>query len=310
VDDVPRAASRHLGLDLGGTFIKWIVLEHADGDWNPVERGQVGTNGRAGPDAVVASLALVAVSAQERHPGIYSVGIGVPGSYDPAAGATRFLTNVPGDWDGKPVARLVGGELGLPTFLINDARAFGLAELRMGAGRGASSMVGIALGTGVGGVIAIDGRIHYGHEGSAGELGHQVVEPDGPDCSCGGRGCLEVFVRADRIEADAGAATVAEAVARARAGDARAMAAITAAGRYLGIGIANMVAVFTPDRIVIGGGVSASLDLFIDTIWEELRRRVHLTPLDKVEIVAAELGVWAGAIGAALHGAESAAPRP
>jgi glucokinase len=303
---MPRAASRHLGLDLGGTFIKWIVLERADDDWKPLDQGQVGTNGVAGPDAVVASLAMVAVLANERNPGIASVGIGVPGSYDPAAGATRFLTNVPGDWEGKLVARLVGWEVGLPTFLINDARAFGLAELRMGAGRGASSMVGITLGTGVGGVIALDGRIHHGHDGSAGELGHQTVEPDGPDCSCGGRGCLEVFVRADRIEADCGAATVEEAVARARAGDAQALAGITAAARYLGIGIANMVSVFTPDRIVIGGGISASLDLFVDTIWEELRRRVHLTPLDQVEIVPAELGVWAGAIGAALHGAESA----
>jgi glucokinase len=307
--DAP-GASHHLGLDLGGTFIKWIVLKHADGDWRPLHQGQVGTNGVAGPDAVVASLALVASSALERDALIESVGIGVPGSYDPAAGATRFLTNVPGDWDGKPVAGIVGGEVGRPTHLINDARAFGLAELRMGAGRGASSMVGITLGTGVGGVIAIDGKIHHGHDGSAGELGHQSVEPDGPDCSYGGRGCLEVFVRADRIESDADAASVQEAVRRARAGDAQAIAAITSAARYLGIGIANMVAVFTPDRIVIGGGVSVSLDLFIDTIWEELRRQVHLTRLDQVRIVPAELGVWAGAIGAALHGAESAAASP
>lgn len=298
-------------MDLGGTSIKWSVVARVNGDgdrteWRVLGHGRVDTPTGQGADAVVARLAGVCAEAVSSWPGIASVGIGVPGSFDPAAGATSFLTNVPGDWDGKPVARLVGGALGLPTFLINDARAFGLAELRMGAGRGASSMVGITLGTGVGGVIAIDGKIHHGHDGSAGELGHQTVEPEGPDCSCGGRGCLEVFVRADAIEVASGAASVEEAVVRARAGDAQAVAAITSAARYLGIGIANMVSIFTPDRVVIGGGVSASLDLFIDTIWDELRRRVHLTSLDQVEIVPAELGVWAGAIGAALHGAESA----
>ena len=101
----------------------------------------------------------------------------MPGLYDPATGTTRFLVNVPGDWAGRPVAGPVGAALGLPAVLINDARAFGLAELRLGAGRGASSMVGLTLGTGVGGVIAVDGRVHQGHDGTAGELGHQTIEP-------------------------------------------------------------------------------------------------------------------------------------
>lgn len=304
--DAP-SASRHLGLDLGGTYIKWTVLERDGGEWRRLANGRVATPLTEGADAVVWRLAGVGSEAISAWPGVATVGIGVPGSYEPVAGTTRFLTNIPGDWDGRPVAGLIGAALGLPSFLINDARAFGLAELRMGAGRGASSMIGIALGTGVGGVIALDGKIHYGHEGSAGEVGHQVVEPDGPDCSCGGRGCLEIFAGAARIQSDCDAATVEEAVVRARAGDPQAVAAITGAARYLGIGIANMVSVFTPDRIVIGGGVSASFDLFVDVIWDEVRRRVHLTPLDQLEIVRAETGVWAGAIGAALHGAESAA---
>jgi glucokinase len=133
-----------------------------------------------------------------------------------------------------------------------------------------------------------------------------VIEPDGPDCSCGGRGCLEALVNAERIAALCGTDTVEEAVAAARAGNERAAAEIATAARYLGIGIANMVSVFTPDRVVIGGGISASLDLFLEPIWSEVRARVHLTPLDQVEIVPAELGVWAGAIGAAIHGAEAA----
>jgi glucokinase len=297
--------SRHLGLDLGGTNIKWTVLAREGGAWQVVDKGQVPTPADEGEDAVVTRLVSVGEAALQRWPEIATVGIGVPGTYDPASGATRFLTNIPGAWEGKPVAALVAEALGVPCFLINDARAFGLAELRLGAGRGAASMVGITLGTGVGGVIALDGRVYQGHDGTAGELGHQTVEMDGPDCTCGGKGCLEVFVRADAIRAASGADSVEEAVERARAGDAQATAAITDAARYLGIGIANVVSVFTPDRVVLGGGVSAAFDLLVGPIRAELRRRVHLTSLDAVVIVPAQLGVWAGAIGAALHGVES-----
>ena len=191
--------------------------------------------------------------------------------------------------------------------MINDARAFGLAELRLGAGRGASTMVGLTLGTGVGGVICVDGRVHQGHDGTGGELGHQTLEPDGPACTCGSNGCLEALVRADRIEELCGTATAEEAFTRARAGDPRAMAGLAEIGRYLGIGIANMIVVMTPDKVVIGGGISAAADLLMEPIHAEVRRRVTTTSLDEVEIVTAELGTWAGAIGAAIHGAESMA---
>jgi len=230
----------------------------------------------------------------------------VPGLYDPAAGTTRFLVNIPGDWAGRPVAGPVGSALGLPAFLINDARAFGVAELLAGAGRGASSMIGLTLGTGVGGVVAVDGRVLQGHDGTAGEIGHQTIEPDGPWCHCGNRGCLEAFARADQIAAACGTTTAEEAVVSARAGDPRAIEGLAQVGRYLGIGIANMVCVLSPDKVVIGGGVSAAADFLLRPIHDELRRRVHITSLDQVEIVTAQLGTWAGAIGAAIHGAESA----
>ena len=201
----------------------------------------------------------------------------------------------------------VGAALGLPAVLINDARAFGLAELRLGAGRGAASMIGLTLGTGVGGVIAVDGHVHQGHDGTAGEIGHQTIEPDGPWCGCGNRGCLEAFARADQIAAACGTATAEEAFTQARAGDVRATEGLAQVARYLGIGIGNVVSIITPDRIVIGGGIAAAADLLLGPIRDELRRRVHTTSLDEVEIVTAELGTWAGAIGAAIHGAETAA---
>ena len=307
--ELPSGHSRHLGLDLGGTNIKWVVAEHAtDGDaWRVVDQDEMPTLAANGPDAVIERLASVGASAISRAPGASSVGIGVPGLYNPADGTTRLLINLPGDWMGKPMAAVVSDAIKLPTHLINDARAFGLAELRLGAGRGASSMVGLTLGTGVGGVMAIDGRIHQGHDGTGGEFGHQTIDPDGPWCACGNRGCVEAFARADQIAAACGTSTAEEAFDRARAGDERAMRGINDVGRYLGIGIANMVVSITPDRVVIGGGVAAALDLLLPPIKEELRRRVHVTSLDSVQLVPAQLGVWAGAIGAAVHGAEMAA---
>lgn len=297
--------SRHLGLDLGGTNIKWVVAER-DGDaWRALDRGQGATPVADGPEAIVDRLASVGREAIDRFSGVSSLGIGIPGLYDPAAGTTRFLVNIPGAWAGRPVAGPVGDALGLPVALINDARAFGLAELRLGAARGASSMVGLTLGTGIGGVFAVDGRVHQGHDGTGGELGHQTLDPDGPPCGCGNHGCLEAFARADRIAAACGTATAEAAFVAARAGDPAAVAGLEVIGRYLGIGIANMIVVVNPDVVVIGGGISAAFDLLRDPIDAELRSRVHTTALDLVRVVPAELGTWAGAIGAAIHGAEA-----
>ena len=302
----PSSTSRHLGLDLGATNLKAVVVEHDGEEWRVIDRDQVTTPASDGPDAVVNRLIEVGRDLIDRAPGVTSVGIGIPGLFDPAAGTTRFLVNLAGAWDGKPVAGPVSAGLGLPTALINDARAFGLAELRLGAARGVAAMIGFTLGTGVGGVIAIDGRVHMGHDGTAGELGHQTIDPDGPWCGCGNRGCVEAYARADQIVASCGTATAEEAINRARAGDARAIDGFRQVGRYLGIGIANMITVISPDRVVLGGGLAVAADLMLDAINDELRRRVHTTSLDQVEIVTCELGTWAGAIGAAVHGAEHA----
>ena len=269
-----RLPSLHLGLDLGATNLKWVVVERrGPDDWSVVARDQVATRITPDVDDVPASVVSQ----------LGEVGRAADGAAGPVQDA-----------------------LGVPVALINDARAFGVAELRLGAGRGARSMVGFTLGTGVGGVFAIDGRVHQGHDGTGGELGHQTIDPNGPMCNCGNRGCLEAFARADRIAEACGTATAEEAVVMARAGDARAAAGIDRVARYLGIGIANMVTVVTPDRVVIGGGIAAAADLLFDPIRDEIARRVHTTSVDEVSLVAAELGTWAGAIGAAVHGAEMA----
>src|SRR3954451_1212265 len=304
-------ASRHVGLDLGATNLKWAVVERSGEGWSVVARDQVPT--RVGEDvalipaAVTAQLGATAHGAIDAWGPAASVGIGVPGLYDPATGETRFLVNIAGPWAGHPVTEPVSAASGVPAFLVNDARAFGLAELRLGAGRGASTMVGFTLGTGVGGVVAVDGRVHQGHDGTAGELGHQTIDPDGPWCGCGNRGCLEAFTRADQIAMACRTSTAEEAVRAARAGDERAIQGLRDIGRYLGIGIANAIAILSPDLVVLGGGVAGAGDLLFDPIRAEVARRVRTTSLDEVRIVPAELGTWAGAIGAAVHGAERAA---
>jgi glucokinase len=309
-----EAGTRHLGMDLGATNIKWAVVGGDGGAWSTLARDQVRT--RVGgdpatvPATVVAQLVEIAAAAAGAHGPIASIGVGVPGLYDPATGATRFLVNVPGPWAGHAVAGPVGDALGVPVALVNDARAFGLAELRLGAGRGAGSMVGLTLGTGVGGVIAIDGHVVQGHDGTAGEIGHQTIDPDGPWCGCGNRGCLEAFARADQIAIACGTPTAEAAVVAAQAGDARAQAGLAEIGRYLGIGIANMITVVSPDRVVVGGGVAGAGELLFAPIRAELQLRVRTTSLEAVSVVPAELGTWAGAIGAALHGAEMAASAP
>jgi glucokinase len=200
----------------------------------------------------------------------------------------------------------VSAALGAPTRLINDARAFTVAEHRLGAGRGVDAMLGVTLGTGVGGGLVIGGILYLGHDGTAGEFGHQTILPDGPLCTCGNRGCLETLTSADAIVAASGQATVQKSVEAARAGDPRAQQALTEVGRYLGIGVSNVVVLLSVDRVVVGGGVAAAGEMLLEPLRAELRRRVFITNVAAVDVVSAELGIWAGAIGAALHGAGDA----
>lgn len=297
----------HLGLDLGGTNVKWAVVAASGGTWRMLDHGQVPTDAAGGPASVVPQLVALARDGVAREPAIATVGLGIPGLYLPDAGEILFFPNVPGDWRNVPVARPIADATRLPVALINDARAFGLAELRLGAGRGAETIVGYTLGTGIGGVVCVGGRVHQGFRGTAGELGHMTIDPDGPLCGCGNRGCVEAYARADRLAAACGAPTAEEALRRAAAGDPQAAAGVAEVGRYLGIGLANAIVALTPDRIVLGGGIAASGTLLIDHIRAEIRRRVRITDAERIGIVLAELGTWAGAIGAAVHGAEAAA---
>jgi glucokinase len=293
------AVARHLGLDLGGTNLKWAVIE---GGAAPrlVKTGRVRTDTQDGEQSVLRQMVAVAAGVAGEYAGIESVGVGMPGVLDPEAGVTRFIPNIPGHWDGLPVIAEMTRAVKMPARLVNDARAFALAEHGLGAGRGATSMLGITLGTGVGGGLILDGKLYLGHDGTAGEFGHQTIVPDGPPCGCGNHGCLEAFARADAIAAACGQPDVEQSVAAAHAGDLRAQQGLHDAGHYLGIGVSNVVALLSVDRIVVGGGVAAAGDMLLDPMREELVLRVHITDVSRIKVVPGELGFWAGAIGAAL----------
>jgi len=303
-------STRHLGLDLGGTNIKWAVVEQSGPDgWHTLDRGQVPTDASRGEVSVVPQLATLATKVRDgvTDGPVASCGVAVPGLYIPETGVVTFLTNVPGDWSAAPTGEPIAQATGLPTALINDARAFGLGELRFGAGKDVESFIGLTLGTGIGGVVALGNQVLQGYHGQAGELGHQTIEPDGPWCGCGNRGCMEAFCRADQVAAACGTKDPREAIEKARAGDQRAIDGLAQVGRYLGIGISNAVTVLTPERVILGGGWASAGDLLIEPIEAEMRRRVLVDSGDRTAVVLAELGTWAGAIGAAVHGAEQAA---
>ncbi len=285
-----------LGLDLGGTNIKLARVEAgAEGDPNIAATAVHPTPDGRSPEAVVARLAELTTEALD------ALGLGIPGQFDAATGVVRDLPNLPGPWSGFPLRAELESETGLPVSVVNDAQGLTLAESRLGAGRKAHSVVGMALGTGIGGGIVIGGRIHSGAHGTAGEIGHQVIVADGPDdCSCGNRGCLESLAKAAVMARLAGRDSAEDVFAAAVSGDERAVAAIATVADYIGIGIANVLTIVDPDVVVIGGGIANAGDALLEPIRAAVVRRSRIVAGDSVRVLLGALGTTAGAVGAAL----------
>jgi glucokinase len=301
----PPDRRHYLGLDLGGTNIKVVVLEERDGDLPvTVEQATLPTEAHRGPRAVVERVGEVGREVLGRRGPVAAIGVGVPGILD-ARGHAVLLPNLAGDWNGVPVQAPLTKALGQPVALVNDARAFSLAESVLGAGAGLGTVVCMVLGTGVGGGVVIDGRLLLG-TGIAGEIGHQTVLFDGPRCGCGNQGCAEALTRADVFARLGGQATAAEVYAAARAGDATAQAAVDHVVQWLGVAMANAYVLLAPDAFVIGGGIAAAGDLLLGPLEEVVRRHVFLAPPERIRVLPAALGPYAGGAGAALRGREAA----
>jgi glucokinase len=282
-----HALTLRMGVDVGGTSIKWVVL---DGE-SVIRKGR-----RPTPDddeaAVLKTIADLA--ATER---VESVGVALPAVIDAKAGATLVAPNLPGDWHGLAVVEPLEDALGVPVVVCNDGRALTNAEWLIGAARGCRDAVVLALGTGVGGGIVSDGRIIRGPRGRAGELGHIPVEPTGERCGCGAVGCLETVAGA-RALVRAGRLSPELIVDAARHGNSGAMDVLARAGTAIGRAFAALAVCLTPELFVVGGGLAPALDLMRPAIEAQLQERTSLTGTSP--IVPSALGLHAGAIGAAL----------
>jgi glucokinase len=305
----------YASVDLGGTNIAGIF---AGGDGRVVCERKVPTQSHEGPEAVLNRVAqLVNGLAGESGDRPVALGMGVPGLADLQRGVTKFLPNLPTQWRDVPVRDVLSPQVGCPVYLLNDVRMATLGELVFGHGRTARTMVFFALGTGIGGGVAVDGKLRLGPLGAAGELGHQTILPDGPRCGCGSHGCLEALASGPALAAEgvrlmlsgqapklhelvrgeASAVTPKEMAAAAEAGDLAIQEAIVRAAGYLGIAVANVVTILHPDLVVLGGGVAAIGPLLFDTVRRTVRERVRMFPTDDVEIKPSLLGEQAGALG-------------
>ena len=296
---------RFLGVDLGGTNIKYAVIEIDGTKIKEVLKDQISTEAKNGPEHVTNRIASLIKKIDGEMP-IVGVAVAVPGIFNHDTGEILLFPNLPGAWENYPFTKKLTEATGKSIALINDARAFCLAESTLGAGRGHRFVACIVMGTGVGGGLVIDGKVHEGATRGAGEIAHQVVAPDGPVCGCGTRGCVEALTSSAAISEMAGTNTPEEAYERAKAGDEKAIAAFRSAGKWLGIALANVNAVFSPEIFIVGGGVAQAGDLVLNFIRAELHERNHLWPNSAFKVVPAQLSFFAGATGAALKAAAAA----
>ena len=305
----------YASVDLGGTNIK-CALGTESGEI--ICSDSVPTLSQEGPPAVLARIAALVASLNAKAGSKpTALGMGCPGLVDIRNGVTRFFPNLPTQWRNVPVRDILTPKLHCPVYLMNDVRTATLGELTYGHGRTARTMAFFALGTGIGGGIVIDRKLRLGPLGAAGELGHQVILPDGPRCGCGNRGCLETLASGPAIAAEgvrlmqaglaprlheqtqgsASRVTPKEMAEAARAGDETVKEAIIRAAQYLGIGVVNIVVAIHPDLVVLSGGVAQIGDLLFDAVRQTARDRVRMFPPDDVQIKPSQLGEHAGTLG-------------
>jgi glucokinase len=308
-----------IGVDLGGTNIR-LALVGRKGEI--LDRWERATASLPDQDSLVVGLAAdlrrYEEAARSRNLEICAAGLGVPGRVLPQEGRVVFSPNVSALNDCPLVPRLKD-LVKWPVFLENDANLFTLGEHWLGAGAGEPHILGITLGTGVGGGLILNGRLWSGTQGTAGEIGHMSLDPDGERCHCGNWGCLETLASAswtvawvkkqlaqgasswlrELYEKDPEALGGEALVVAARQGDPLCQRAFDRVGRSVGLAIANVVHLLGISRVVIGGRFARAWELFHLPLLEELYRRLTLFPREAVLVTPAQLGDDAGLIGAA-----------
>ena len=303
-------------VDVGGTSIG-LGLGRADGTL--IAETEFPTDSQRGHDAVIDRIGREVVALAAAHGQPKRLGIGLPGIVDANTGISKFLPNLPGHWRDVPVGPTLAAHVGCEVRVLNDVRQHTMGELAYGHGRGRErlTMVYLGLGTGIGGGVVIDGELHLGPIGAAGEIGHITILPSGPTCGCGNRGCLETLAsgpaitaagvrllesgQADRlhelVDGDAGEVNPKNMTQAAHDGDASIADAIGQAGEAIGLAMSALVLAVHPEMIVIGGGVSLIGDLLFDGVRRTLRQRVKVFPVDDIEVLPSKLREDAGLLG-------------
>jgi glucokinase len=304
-----------IAVDLGGTRLR-AALCAPDGTIH--RRAEEETRDDGDAEAVLEQICTTAERVWPENGQVLAISISTPGSVDAATGVVLSAPNVPG-WEDVPLRSVVQAHFDLPVFVGNDANLAAIAEHRFGAGRGVADMIYVTISTGIGGGILAGGQLLLGHRGFAGEIGHVVLQPDGPLCRCGNRGCLEALasgtaigLQAQKLASSGRAPAILAAangdVARisaesvgmaAAAGDSVALGLLEKAGHTIGIAIANLMHLLNPQMFVLGGGVTQSGELLFKPIRAAARRWAHNPAyFADTEIVAAALGNDVSLLGA------------
>jgi glucokinase len=312
-----------IGVDIGGTNVRVGVVPFAGGP--PLDMTSRATRGGRGADAVVEDVGVMAEevvgAALARHGGtrarVAGVGIGCPGPLDLRAGRVIETPNL--GWKDYPIRDRIAGRLGLPAALDNDANCATYGEWWQGAGRGATHLAGVTLGTGIGGGLVVGGRLVRGASGAAGELGHTTIDFAGRRCACGNVGCLEAYASGPSIAARARESIEAGApseITRLVDGDLSRITALTVydtllagdplardtmveTGRMLGVAVASLVNLLNPEVVVLVGGVTGAGEALFGPLRQEVARRAFPVAARACRIVPGALGQAAGVVGAA-----------
>jgi len=314
-----------LALDIGGTKLAAAVVSPAG---QVLAEGVVPTDPSCCPPEIIELLFAMSEQALEaggiRWRDLVAVGVSFGGPVDFPAGRTVTCHHLPG-WEGLPLRDLIAERTGLPTMVDNDANAAALGEVTFGAARGCQHVLYLTVSTGIGAGLVLNGQIHRGANSMAGELGHTLVAPDGPRCTCGRIGCLEAMASGPAIARAAGEALAAGAPSALQAippsqltarhvselanADALAARIMQEAGEYLGQAIAGAVNLLNPQMVVIGGGVSQAGEVLLRPVRAAVRRHTVPQSLRDLRIVIGQLGQRAGLLGAVALALQEAASR-
>lgn len=314
-----------IGIDLGGTKILAAVI---DKDGLILSRAKKRTKAEKGEDSVLKRLVSASHEAMDtagvKPEQVMGIGMGCPGPLNPVKGIIHEAPNL--GWKDFHLKEAMENALGLQTHLFNDVNAGTWGEYKLGAGQGCNSCIGVFVGTGIGGGIVIDGKLHDGASFCAGEVGHICLDPNGPVCGCGARGCMEAFASRTALTRDIWTeikrgkkSVISDSVKKSGeqirskilrdaylGGDEVVCKTIDNSLNYLADGLTSIVHILNPEKIILGGGVVEALgEVYMEKVSQRMKRRAFKSMMAPLEIVEARLGDDAGILGAGLLGLQA-----